>query len=353
MADTYTTQVLLGVVEGRQGGKLTPFFRNFFPFRVQSDREEILFDVVDKKKRLAPFVSPLVKGKIMEAWGYVTRVFKPAYLKPKAVIKPTDAIKRLAGEKLTGELSMGQRRDIHIRNAAFEQDDACDNREEVMCAEVLRLGQVTVSGDGYATQVVNFNRNPAHRIVLAGADLWSAGTATPNDDLEEWAELVRDNGDGAVVTDWIMGTSAWKAYKKWLKDEEPELLKLLLLSQNRGQTTSLQMGPQAARKIVNQGTVGEFTFWTYSDTYQDEDGVTTQVFPKEEVLGVSMDVEGHICYGAILDADAGDSGLAVMERFPKNWREPDPSLEYVMTQSAPLAVPLRPNATVSAVVLSA
>ncbi|HEX8693414.1 MAG TPA: major capsid protein [Longimicrobium sp.] len=352
MADTYTTRVLIGVVESREGGKLQTFFRNFFPFRVQSDREEILFDVVDKKKRLAPFVSPLVKGKIMEAWGYVTRVFKPAYLKPKGVVRPTDAIKRLAGEKLNGEMSMAERRNIHIRNHLFEQDDACDNREEVMCAEALRLGQVTVSGDGYPTQVISFGRNSAHRIVLSGADLWSASTATPNDDLEEWAELVRDNGDGAVVTDWIMGTRAFKAYKNWLKDNEPDLLKILLNAQNRGQTTSLQMGPQAARKIVNQGTVGEFQFWTYSDTYQDEDGVTQQVFPKEEVLGVSMDVEGTICYGAIMDADAGESGLAVMERFPKNWKEADPSAEYVMTQSAPLAVPLRPNATVSAVVLA-
>jgi hypothetical protein len=31
--------------------------------------------------------------------------------------------------------------------------------------------------------------------------------------------------------------------------------------------------------------------------------------------------------------------------FPKMWRENDPSAEFVMTQSAPLMVPLRPNST--------
>lgn len=352
--EVYDSAVLLGVLETREENrKLPSFFRRWFPTRINSDNEYIMFDVVDKKKRLAPFVSPLVQGKVMEAWGYLTKMFKPAYLKPKAIVKPTDAIKRVAGEQLTGTLSMAERRDIHVRNHLADQEDAIDNRIEVMCAEALRLGQVTVSGDGYPTQVVNFGRNAAHRIVLTGADLWSAGTATPNADLEEWAALVRDNGDGAVVTDWVMGGRAFSAYKTWLETNKPELLKIMLDSQNRGQTMTLQMGPQTARKFVFQGYVGEFGFWTFVDTYQDEDGVTQQVFPQNEVLGLSGDVEGAICFGAIMDLDAGDSGMAVMEKFPKMWRVKDPSSENIMTQSAPLPVPLRPNATVSAVVLAA
>lgn len=349
---TYSTRVLLGVKESLP--QPVTFFRDrFFPNRLNSEKEEILFDVVVKKKRLAPWVSPLVKGKLMEAWGYVTRVFKPAHLKPKGVVRPTDAIKRVAGEPLNGSLTMGQRRDIHVRTHLREQEDAITAREEVMCVEALRLGQVTVSGDGYPTQVVNFNRAAGHRVVLTGVDLWTADTANPPEDLEEWATMVRDAPDsnGALITDWVFGTAAFAAYRKWLKKNDKDVLALILSTQNRGQTTDLQLGPVAVSKVEYRGMHGNFRLWTYADTYQDEDGNTQQVMPPNEVLGVSAAVDGTICYGAILDADAMDgSGVVALERFPKMWREPDPSAEYIMTQCAPLAVPGLIDSTMSAVV---
>ena len=58
---------------------------------------------------------------------------------------------------------------------------------------------------------------------------------------------------------------------------------------------------------------------------------------------------GVRCFGAILDEKAGFNAMAV---FPKMWSQQDPSATYVMTQSAPLTVPVNPNNSLTAQVLA-
>ena len=47
-------------------------------------------------------------------------------------------------------------------------------------------------------------------------------------------------------------------------------------------------------------------------------------------------------YGAIRDEDAGFQALPY---FAKSWAEQDPSVRYLLMQSAPLTVPYRINAS--------
>ena len=60
--------------------------------------------------------------------------------------------------------------------------------------------------------------------------------------------------------------------------------------------------------------------------------------PVNKVLLGNKSYEGVRCYGAIEDIDAADEGIVAASRWPKNWKQDDPSVEYVMTQSAPLMV---------------
>ena len=62
---------------------------------------------------------------------------------------------------------------------------------------------------------------------------------------------------------------------------------------------------------------------------------------QKSVVGVS-DIEGVQCYGAIKDFDAQ---LRPLTYFQKMWRNEDPSVEYILTQSAPLMVPKKPDAS--------
>jgi hypothetical protein len=67
--------------------------------------------------------------------------------------------------------------------------------------------------------------------------------------------------------------------------------------------------------------------------------------PDNTVIGVGA-VGGVRAYGAILDFEQFNA----VEVFWKTWRENDPSVEYLMCQSAPILVPTRINASMRATV---
>ena len=64
--DNYTTTALLGVIENLKRPQMG-LLDMFFPTVQISDAEEIKFDVRIGKRRIAPFVSPVVEGKLIEA----------------------------------------------------------------------------------------------------------------------------------------------------------------------------------------------------------------------------------------------------------------------------------------------
>ncbi|MCK8543995.1 major capsid protein, partial [Yersinia ruckeri] len=55
----------------------------FFPNVVTSDTEFVSIDVDVGQRRMAPFVSPLVQGKLVESRRLQTNTFKPPYIKDK------------------------------------------------------------------------------------------------------------------------------------------------------------------------------------------------------------------------------------------------------------------------------
>jgi hypothetical protein len=158
--DIFSTQVLNKTVEylDRPASFLLD---TFFGSVHMGDTEEIFFDIDKSKPRLTPFVSPLVAGKVVADEGYQTMSFKPAYVKDKRQFKPDAPLKRTIGEQVGGTLTPQQRRDAAVNRALTNQLENLTRREEVMASEALRAGQVTVSGDNYPTQVVNFQRDAA------------------------------------------------------------------------------------------------------------------------------------------------------------------------------------------------
>ena len=66
-------------------------------------------------------------------------------------------------------------------------------------------------------------------------------------------------------------------------------------------------------------------------------------------LALGQNVMGVKAFGAILDKKASFQPLPI---FPKMWDEDDPSATILMTQSAPLMVPINPNNTFRARVVA-
>lgn len=335
--DIFSTQVLSKVVERL---RTPPSFLldTFFPNVQTSDKEEILFDVTDSKPRISPFVSPLLPGKVVDSGGYRTKSFKPAYVKDKRRFDANIPYKRVAGETIGGSLSPNQRYERALATTLTDQLDNLTRREEVMAAEILRTGKVVVSGDGYPAQTVDFGRDSELTKALSGAATWESSGVNPLDNLEDWAITIQDKS-GVVAKTVVMDPNAWKVFRSNVTVQK-------YLDIRRGTVNSLKIDPSFRSEDTKAryvGAIGDFDIYVYNDTYINDNGETAKLLPDKTVLLGSKDgLEGTRCYGAIHDEKAN---WTATRYFTKSWLEEDPSVRWLLLQSAPLVVPYRTNAS--------
>lgn len=338
MADLFTTNVLITAVQSL----ILPqsfLLDRFFPQVQTEDSEEIHFDVVDKTRRLAPFVSPVVAGRVVASQGFTTKTFKPAYIKDKRVFDANRPFKRSSGEQIGGSLAPAQRLARLVAQDIADQAEMITRRLEVMAAEALRTGAVTISGDDYPTANVSFTRDASLTVTLTGATRWGQTSINPLNSLQDWSQLVLQKS-GAMPVDVVMPVDVWKVFRT-----DPEVQKRL--DQFRGSST-LTQNAQISEGAVFMGVIDGFNIFVYAGWYINDVGAEVAILPAGTVLMGSGQIEGVRAFGAIRDIDAGLQPLAM---FPKSWTDQDPSVRYLLMQSAPLTVPTRVNASFAATVL--
>ncbi len=336
--DIFSTYVLNRVVENLQ--RPASFLLDmFFPAIQTEDSEEIHFDIDQSKPRLAPFVSPLVAGKVVAGEGFESKSFKPAYVKDKRRFDASAPLKRQLGETIGGTLSPMQRRETAINRALTNQLENLTRREEVMAAEALRTGRITVNGDNYPTVVVDFQRDALLTKTLTTGDRWGETGANVLDNLEDWAGTIQTQS-GAAARTLVMDPLAWRLFKNNAKVEKQ-------LDIRRGTGIGLRTDPisfgQGHDKARYVGSIGDFDCWVYNDVYVNDAGAVQQLLPAYTVLLVSpQQLEGTRCYGVIHDEKAQ---YQASRYFIKSWLEEDPAVRWLLMQSAPLLVPYRPNSS--------
>src|SRR5690606_17505236 len=112
------------------------------------------------------------------------------------------------------------------------------------------------------------------------------------------------------------------------------------------QTTGIYT-PGEARYVGVLG--GNLEVWVYND-YYTVDGVVTPFMSAKDIVLSGPSVQGYRCFGAIQDIHAQFQALSI---FPRNYIVPgDVAIEQIVTQSAPLMVPVNPNATLKATVVA-
>ena len=341
MADIFSTDVLNAVIANLVGDPQFLVDRFFGTIQTETS-EEIHFDVLDGKRRVAPFVSPLGEGQIVAELGFKTYTYKPAYIKDKRVFDMNKPLKRSPGEQIGGNLSPAARLRALLAISLQDQLTMLNRRLEVMAGEVLTTGKLTIVGDKYPTVIVDFGRAAANTIVAS--PLWSdTVNADPIGNLSTWAQTSLQS-QGIMLTDVIMAPDAWAAFIK-----SPKVTDRLNLFRGIGAPPSLNLNTAATEGGVYMGTIDVFNIWQYMAWYVDPvDGLETPVRPSGTVLLTSPLIAGVRAYGAIRDEEAG---LQALPYYVKSWVEPDPSVRFVMLQSAPLVVPYRPNACVKAKVI--
>lgn len=341
--DVFTPAVLNRVIDDLKDSVSGFLLSMFFPEISVSTQEEIYFDVLTGKPRLAPFVSPLVEGQIVQSLGYETNSFKPAYVKDKRVFEDGKAIRRRPGQQIAAPIDPMQHRLLNVIQESGDQLGMVKRRMEWMAAQALLTGSVTVEGEKYPTQVVNFGRDANLTVTLTGNARWDQSAAAPLDDLETWSGVIADKS-GATPTDVIMSTNAWGVFRK-----DEDVKEALDKGKGMSPSSSMDLGPQAATlRPSYKGNVGDFRIWTYAEAYVDEAGTTRKYLPNDHIIMGSDQIEGVQHHGSIKDEKAG---FQARDYFQKTWTQEDPAVRYLMLQSAPLVVPYRPNASLAARVI--
>ena len=336
--DPYTTRTYLGMLAGIKRPKRF-LLELFFPREQVFNTAEVIFEKVKATRRLAPFVSPTVAGKPQPGRGIVQATFAPPYLKPKNVIDPTMTLRRRAGESLEGSAAPLDRREAIRLELLEDQDDQITRREEWMGAQLLLSGIMLVVAEDHPPMAVNLLRNPLNTQVLTGAARWGEAGVSPFKFLQAEAPQIATRSGFApriVVLDPL-------AAGLLLQDE---LLTKLAVAPTPPAGLALNiLGvlQDDQDEAIYLGTAGGFQFWQYQSQYTDSDGTVRNMMPDYTVImGSPSGGEGVRLYGAILD----DEVLEPLPRYPKEWVQPDPSVRYLMTQSAPL--PVIPNANATA-----
>lgn len=313
----------------------------YFPRMKSFDTEQIEFDVIDRGRRIAPFVSPLTPGRVMRRPGYRTMSFKPAYIKLLKLIRPTDTFTRMPGEQYGGSMSPMARLDRIFAETVKMHREAVDTRLEWMAAQALVNGQIVISGEDYPTVTVSFSRDPGVSVALSGAALWTAPTtADPMADIENIAMLVRRKSRGSVVTELLMNGYTWSLLRKIITSNA-DINKVYSTFQRVNPTSTFDLGPRNDIQAEWVGNFsGRFNLVVYDGFYHDDNGAEQIFIPNGKVLAIANGLEGTQYRGAIMDIEAS---IEPRDYFVKTWIEKNPSGMQVLSQTAPLVAPRRPN----------
>lgn len=301
-------------------------------------------DVRKGKRRLAPYVHPTAQGKVVERIGFETFTYAPPYVKPKMGTTAQDFLTRNMGETVYGSNDgPSQRAQKQLGEDLAELEDMIIRREETQAAELLEFGKVTIVGDGLSA-IIDFLMSATHLITLAGANLWSAASSYPLEDLRTWKLLIQRDS-GLNPDKCIMGSDALNAF---LKNAN-------VVSQL--DTRRIDLGKidpvEEADGVTYYGRIKDVSLdlYTYEEHYINpvSENLHAMINPKKVYLG-STRARCETNYGAIQDLDAG-ANFAV-PRFPKSWREKDPSVQWLLLQSAPLLCMHEPDAFLTAQVVA-
>lgn len=307
----------------------------FFKATQQFDTENVDIDVIKGKRRLAPFVSPLAEGKVVERTGFTTNSIKPPYIKQKIATSAADMLKRQRGDTLyVGNSNPAQRAQLQLGKDMIELVNMIVRREEWMAAQALNTGTVAVVGDGVNASI-DFLMASDHKITLTGGDLWTApSTADPLSNLRTWRR--KAGQDSGMVPDVaIFGQDVMTAFL--LTTNAIRLLDKTKVALGQINVQALPSG------ATYWGTIEGLDIFTYDEWYLDDNAALQPMVPVDKIFMGSTKARCTRLYGAIQDLKA----TAAVPYFPKSWEEEDPSVQWLLMQSAPVVAMQQPDAFMS------
>jgi Phage major capsid protein E len=341
----YDTNTLIQIVPNLKRAQ-SFLLDKFFPNIVLADSEFVSIDVDVGKRRMAPFVSPLVEGKLVEQRRIQTNIFKPAYVKDKRAPDLRKPVRRMIGERIGGELTGAEREMANLEFEMTDQVDMLTRRLEWMAAQALLTGTVTVVGEGFPAVLIDFGRASALTVALTGAAQWGVtGNLLPDGrdpvpvvTIENAQHLILKES-GAQVTDILFTTTPWV---KFLSAQGVQ--GAVYFPKLGDFPNSINPGAQIQKGAAYKGRWGQYDLWLYNDWYVDDNNVEQPMIPDGTIVLAGQEMMGTRAFGQILDPAFNYEALPFA---PKTWVENDPAQRFILMQSSPVVIPSRVNAAMA------
>lgn len=312
----------------------------FFSNEKTFDTEWVDIDLYKGKRRMAPFVSPIIGGTTVERLGYKTTKYRPVLIAPDMVTTAQDVFYRAAGEHIYSGRSATDRMLEQMGKDFAELEALITRREEWMCAEALFKGEITMTGEG-VNEKVTFGLDNTHKITqTTDATKWSKN-ANPLKDLRDWRrKIIQDSGVPPTII--VMGSGVVDIFV----DHEKVTKTLDLRRVDRG-IIDPSILPEG---VTYWGYIKEIAcdIYSYDEWYLDDSGTEQPMVPADKLLMGSTRARTDFLYGAIAEPDEKKVYEAV--RVPKSWTTPKPSARFVALKSRPLPVPVQIDAFLVATV---
>lgn len=354
--EIWETRRLLGVF--RATNPMQNYWGQFVSGKINSEDEYIDFEKLPvRNRKVAAFALPLARGKSVYDDSAKLYRFKPAYMKIEDQVDPLKPLVKQPGIDSSmieeSKLSPVERARLIKAVILAEHRAAWERLMEWLRAKAIADGQVTLSGEDYPTTVVNFGRSADNTVVLGSGERFGDNGVSILDFFESMIETMGDAEFGGVPTRATMGGGVWSVMRQ--DDEIIDHLDRNVAGGvhiiDRGLTPNakifkvgeLQIGGNSGQKIE---------LWVNNEICQNPAGVTERFVANTDIVFTSTAeaINAFDCFGRIIDPKAN---YAAVDFFPSNWvKNGDPEAEYITGKSAPLVVPVNPDATAKATVIA-
>jgi Phage major capsid protein E len=332
----YETKTMLAPFE--QGPLVPTFLRDtFFTGREYPATPLIEFDFRRGRRKMAPFVAPLVGGKLMERQGFETRFFRAPRIAPVRALRTPDLEARMPGETIYSQRSAAERAAELVAEDLIFCDGAITRREEWMCRQVLVNGAITVTADNGYTMSIDYTQSSAGAANnhLVPAVKWDVASGSdPLADLEAGRlATIKDSGIAPNVA--LFGVNAAKVFIR-----NPQVA--TLLDKMRFEIAAIQPIIQSP-SVVRFGRVPGMELYEYAEYFEDDAGTIFPMLPDNFVMLLSTNVPNKIVYGAFTqleDAKAKRFVTYQESRIPFTYGDEEGGALFLRLTSCPLPMPV-------------
>ena len=309
--------------------------KTFFNDESFSDTKYV--DVVIKKggRKVAPFVSPKLAGKVIKRDGKVLKTYEPPLMKPKFI---TEAEELLNTDTVfyADNSDPEERAMLKLAEDLADGKDRIARRKELMCVSALVDGKIIVKGDGVEEEI-DFGRDAQNTKILTGSALWTDANSNPINDLKTWSDYLFDKS-GIAPDKVVFGRDVANAFTAHAKVQDAMDKKRIDIG---------EINPKKLEDgVVYIGYLKELNLeiYKYVDYYENDEGVSTLIMPGDKLIMGSDRAGGKVAHGGIVDfkafkAAGMDTNIFVGDIFVKSYEENDPSVRFLVFQSKPLPLP--------------